>query len=74
MTGANAATGNGLVTGLRRGLVEGQVRRFREHAERARVERLARMTWAEEGRHEPADPDRGARDAGSTPLRWTRLT
>lgn len=71
---ANAALGNGLAAELRHGLLERLVRRYREHAARARAEQLAHMTWTEEAPHEPADLGRGSRDAGATPVRWTRLT
>ena len=70
----NAATGHGQVTELRHGLLERLVRRYRKHAERTRAEQLARMTWMEDARHEPADPSLDSRDAGATPLRWVRLT
>ena len=75
MAAANKAMGNGLVAGLRlHGLVERPVRRFPGHAGWAKTGQVARMTPADAGRHEPLDPDRGSRDGGSTPLRWTRLT
>ena len=71
---ANAALGNGLAAELRHGLLERLVRRYREHAARTRAEQLARMSWTEEPRHEPAGSGREFRDAGATPVRWTRLT
>jgi hypothetical protein len=74
MGNANAAIGNGLVGERRHGLLERLVRRYREHAARTRADHLARMSWTEEPRHEPAGPGREFLDAGATPVRWTRLT
>jgi hypothetical protein len=71
---ANAAMGNGMAAELRHGLVEQLVRRYREQAGRSHADQLARMTWTDEARCQHADPGGSSRDAGSTPLRWTRLT
>ncbi len=74
MVGANAATGHGLVAGLRHGRIGWSIPRFREQDARSRAEQLARMNLIEETRHEHADLGAPSRDGGATPLRWNRLT
>jgi hypothetical protein len=75
MMGVNAAVGSGLASAeLRHGLVERTVRRYREHLARTRARQLARMTWTDGAGNAHADLRADSRDAGSTPLRWTRLT
>ena len=74
MVGAKAATGNGLMAGLRHGRIGWSIRRFREHDARTRAEQLARMSLTEETRYEHAELGAPSRDGGATPLRWNRLT
>ena len=81
MIGANAGTGSGLVAGLRRGLIERPVRRFRAYAapldEAQPGHAIGTRGLGSESKgagHEPADLGPHSRDPGSTPLRGIRLT